>query len=356
MPAPREPSAAGGPIAEPTASGITTEFPKLSDVTVQMARPDVGPPAPGVRPPADVLNERTVNLRPPRSLRRTVRRRSHRVARFLRTVDRRALPPVGRAMANLGHRSIWRGSIASVGAIAAVGLLVLAVYTATRPAAVDDDAAVPVRVGVNTGDSVKTYISRSNAATHDAAQSSNAAGAPTRYALVSLTDYLTPQAFTARLAGTKVVRVFMASHAPSPPAEVFYASVDKVPDDIVAAMMTVAMEKKIDYADAARALQILDHANGKTPDDAAVHDSYEQAQKADAAEEKAFRSQCACVFAAVVHGSVAQLATLVSRPGVRVVDLAPMTGRPDQDVFSPLLPDQRLVAKPPRIVDVAAGD
>jgi len=258
-------------------------------------------------------------------------------------------------MANLGHRSLWRRSLASVGAITAIALLVLAVYTATRPAAVVDDAAASVRVGVNTGDPVQVYVSRSNAATHDAAQNSTAAGAPMRYALVSLTDYLTPQAFTARLAGTKVVRVFMATHTPRPPAEVFYANVDKVPDDIVTAMMTVAMEKKIDYADAARALQILDHANGKTPDDAVVHDTYEQAQRADAAEEKAFRSRCACVFAAVVHGSVEQLANLVSRSGVRVVDLVPMTPRIDSDVFSPLLPDQRQVARPPRLVDVAGG-
>jgi hypothetical protein len=355
VPAPREPSAAGGPIAEPTANGVTTEFPKLSDVTVQMARPDVGPQAPGVRRRADVLNERTVNLRPPRSLRRTVRRRSHRVARFLRAVDRRALPPVGRAIANFGHRSLWRRSVASVGAITAVGLLVLAVYTATRPAAVDD-AAVSVPVGVHTGESVKTYVSNSNAATLAAADDAIGAQVPMRYALVSMKDYLTPQAFTARLAGTKVVGVFMGVRAGGPPAEVIFAKVDAVPSDIVAAMMRAAAEKKIDVAITARALELLDRATSKTPDDDAVRMGYQRAQRVDKAEEKEFLSQCACVFAAVVHGSVAQLATLVSRPGVRVVDLAPMTGRPDQDVFSPLLPDQTLVAKPPRIVDVAAGD
>jgi hypothetical protein len=59
-----------------------------------------------------------------------------------------------------------------------------------------------------------------------------------------------------------------------------------------------------------------------------------------------WRTLCACVFAAVVYGSAADLLAVAQRHGVRVVDAVPSLRLLDRAVFRPPLPDETGVAGP----------
>jgi hypothetical protein len=51
----------------------------------------------------------------------------------------------------------------------------------------------------------------------------------------------------------------------------------------------------------------------------------------------------------VVHGSLTTLNTLSHRPGIRVVELVPLTQDVSRDTFMPLVPDQTEIAMPPPV-------
>jgi hypothetical protein len=68
--------------------------------------------------------------------------------------------------------------------------------------------------------------------------------------------------------------------------------------------------------------------------------AYETAARTAGAEAAAYRSGCACVFAAVVRGAPAALQLVATRPGVRAVDPAPEVQRLDRAEFRPPLPEQ----------------
>ena len=66
-----------------------------------------------------------------------------------------------------------------------------------------------------------------------------------------------------------------------------------------------------------------------------------------AAEATAYRAGCACVYAAVVRGDAGGAARRRGPAGVRAVDPAPEVYRLDRTVFTPPLPEQRDVVRPP---------
>jgi hypothetical protein len=264
------------------------------------------------------------------------------IGRFLRALDRRLLPPLGRALTGLGRGALWRRIVATVGAVTCVALMVLAVYTATRRS--DTPVAPsPAYVGVRSGQSIPEYVKSAKKALGDAGVS--VADANGRYALVSLTDYLTPAQLAAALAGMRVAMVFLRVDDPAVHADTIEAAVTVVPDDVLAAMQRryVALRKEI--GDLRLKIRMLPAGSN---DGVALRAKYMREINAGNGEssEYAAPARCACAFAAVVFGSVADLQRIDDRRDVRVVDLIPAGPALDRDRFSPPLPEQKGIAHP----------
>lgn len=291
------------------------------------------------------LTERTVNLRlPPAPRRAAARRPGHQVSRFLRATDRRLLPPVGRALAALGRRAVWGRVVVTTGAVACVALTVVAVYAATRPTTPDPEPA-GIHVGVSTGDDIRQYMAMRRS-TLDRAAAADAPGEPvtSRYALVSFASSVPPERLTSLLAGVQAAEVFLRAS----PAGVVEAPVRLIPGDVIKAMSAHAIELDRTVADLQTKIRQLGHS----PNENALRERYNDTVQADVAEKTAYASGCECAFGAVVHGPLAALHELAGRPGVRVVDVVPLTPDVSRDTFMPLVPEQKLTASPPPIEEV----
>jgi hypothetical protein len=290
---------------------------------------------------ASALTERTVNLRLPAAPRLAAARRPrYRVGHFLRAVDRRLLPPVGRSLAMLGRGALWGRVVATTGALACVALTVVAVYAATRPT-----TAAPKRsgthVGVSTGDDIREYIETRRSSLDSAISADALHNDPTpRYALVSFVSYLPPSQLETLLEGADAAEVFLRAR----PAGVVEAKVRLIPEDVVNAMTAHARDLDGAVADLQTQIQGL---TDQSPNEIALAKIYRDRLGADIREMTAYAEQCGCAFGAVVHGSLATLNTLSHRSGVRVVDLVPLTADVSQDTFMPLAPEQTGIADPP---------
>jgi hypothetical protein len=326
----------------------------LSDDTVRMPRQPAATAAPaaerstGTSDGAGVpsaLTERTVNLRLPPALRRAaVRRPGHRLGHFLRAIDRRLLPPVGRALATLGRGALWGRVVVTTGAVACVALTVVAVYAATRPT---NPAPKPggIRVGASAGEAIHEYVTTRRSILDQAASADAQAEPPTsRYALVSFTLSVPPERLASLLLGVQAAEVFLRA----PPAGVVEAPVRLIPDDVIKAMGAHAQELDRAVAD----LQTKIGQLGHSPSEDALRERYDDTLHADLEEKTAYMSECECAFGAVVHGSVTALRALADRDGVRVVDLVRLAPDVSRDTFMPLVPDQTLTASPPPVEEV----
>ncbi|WFE41429.1 hypothetical protein [Micromonospora sp. WMMD998] len=216
-------------------------------------------------------------------------------------------------------------------------LVVLVVAVAQRRDRPVGDRTVGevTRVGVADGASVPAYLRAAGA---------ELAGldAPDGYALVSFAAYLTPARAAETLAGTPVSAVLARVPLPGRQTEIVRLAVLRLPDDAVAAMAEVAARKDREAAEyRARA------AAGSATADPGRRRVYDTGAAVAAGEAAGYRAGCACVYAAVVRGGPAALRALADRPGVRVVDPAPEVTRLDRTVFTPPLPEQRDVARPP---------
>jgi len=336
------------PEASPTPPPTPAPRPAapLSDDTVRMPRQPAATAVPaaarsiGTSDGAGVpsaLTERTVNLRLPPALRRAAARRpGHRVGRFLRAIDRRLLPPVGRALAMLGRGALWGRVVVTTGAVACVALTVVAVYTATRPTTPDPKPA-GIHVGPTAGEAIHEYTTTRKSILDQAAK----ADAPTsRYALVSFTSYVQPERLTLLLGGVQPAEVFLQAS----PAGVVEAPVRLIPDDVVKAIGAHARELQaaVDVLEAKIGLM-----TGQSSNEIALKASYGESARAEMVEMAAYTNACRCAFGAVVHGPVTALAALARRDGVLVVDLVPLTPDVSQDTFMPAVPGQTTATPPP---------
>jgi hypothetical protein len=291
--------------------------------------------------PPPALEERTVSM----PLARPVQRRpgwSHRLAAFLRSVDRRTLPPVGRALTNVGRRALWRRVIASVVATTCVALLVLAVYTATRPATDPTPAMQGTQIGVYAGQSIPDYVSKTKREL-----ASNGGDLTARYALVSFSGYLTPQQVATVLARTRAVQIFMRVGKSGSSGSIVWANVDRLPIDIVTAMRTEANYKNRDAHNLVQMLPLAGQVGANPSDIDAVRTEIARQQAMDVVEARAYNALCDCVFAVVVHASVPILRGLGKDSLVRAIDLVPMDTSLDHDTFVPPVPEQKSTATPP---------
>ncbi|WBB67288.1 hypothetical protein [Micromonospora sp. WMMD812] len=258
---------------------------------------------------------------------------------LLRQLDQRLLPPLTRAVARLAVTSARPRVLTSTALLSAAAVLLTAVWaTGGRPVG-DPTVGEVTRVGVVDGDSVPGYL---RAAADDLAALPSAAptGADGTYALVSLDTYLAPQRLAAVLGDVSVSAVFGRVPLPGRQTEIVRIPALRVPDDVVAGMAELAARKDREAADyRARA--------AASTGDADLRQVYASGAEVAAAEAAAYRSGCACVYAAVVRAEPATLRAVAARRAVRAVDPAPEVRRLDRTVFTPPLPEQRDVVRPP---------
>ncbi|SCG47658.1 hypothetical protein [Micromonospora humi] len=224
-------------------------------------------------------------------------------------------------------------------------LVVLVVAVAQRRDRPVGDRTVGevTRVGVADGGSVPAYL---RAAGDELAR----LDAPDGYALVSFGAYLTPARVSATLAGTPVSAVVARVPLPGRQTEIVRIAALRLPDDVVGGMVAVAGRKDREAADY-RARAAAPAASA----DPGLRRRYETDASVAEREAAGYRSGCSCVYAAVVRGAPDALRALATRSGVRVVDPAPEVIRLDRSVFTPPLPEQRDVARPPADTGPDAG-
>ncbi|WP_433353725.1 hypothetical protein ACQPYV_24745 [Micromonospora saelicesensis] len=266
-----------------------------------------------------------------------------RAGNLLRQLDQRLLPPLTRAVARLGDRSARSGVLSWAAVLSAAAVLGTAVWAVDDTPVGDRTVGEVTRVGVADGDSVPGYL-RSAAADLAALPGSAPAAEDGTYALVTLDAYLPPQRLATVLGDVGVSTVFGRVPLPGRQTEIVKIPALRVPDDVVAGMEQVAVRKETEAADyRARAAAV----DGDGVGERELREQYASGAEVAAAEAAAYRTGCACVYAAVVRATPVALRDVAARPDVRAVDPAPEVYRLDRTVFTPPLPEQREVVRPP---------
>ncbi|MBQ0903287.1 hypothetical protein [Micromonospora sp. U21] len=262
---------------------------------------------------------------------------------LLRQLDQRLLPPLTRAVARLGDRSARSGVLTWAALLSSAAVLGTAVWAADDAPVGDRTVGEVTRVGVVDGDSVPGYL-RSAAADLAALPTAAPVTGEETYALVTLDAYLPPQRLAAVLGDVSVSTVFGRVPLPGRQTEIVKFPALRVPDDVVAGMAQVAVRKDTEAADyRARAAAV----SGDGADERELRERYASGADVAAAEAAAYRTGCACVYAAVVRAAPVALRGVATRPDVRAVDPAPEVYRLDRTVFTPPLPEQHDVVRPP---------
>ncbi|MFC0504519.1 hypothetical protein [Micromonospora costi] len=258
---------------------------------------------------------------------------------LLRQLDQRLLPPLTRAVARLGETSARSRVLTGTALASAAAVLLTAVWVGGDRAPVGDPTVGEVtRVGVVDGDSVPGYL-RAAAADLAALPAGTPAPADGTYALVSLDSYLPPQRLATVLGDVSVSAVFGRVPLPGRQTEIVRIPALRVPDDVVAGMAALATRKDGEAADY--------RARAAATGDAELRQVYASGAEVAEAEAAAYRAGCACVYAAVVRAQPSALRAVASRRAVRAVDPAPEVRRLERTVFTPPLPEQRDVVRPP---------
>ncbi|MFC4020275.1 hypothetical protein ACFOW4_20345 [Micromonospora sp. GCM10011542] len=262
---------------------------------------------------------------------------------LLRQLDQRLLPPLTRAVTRLGHRSARSGVLTGAALFSTAAVLLASVWATTDQPVGDRTVGEVTRVGVVDGDSVPGYV-RSAAADLAALPTAAPATGAGTYALVSLDAYLPPRQVAAVLGDVPVSAVFGRVPLPGRQTEIVRIPALRVPDDVVAGMAEVATRKDAEATDyRSRAAAVT----GVDAEQRELRQVYASGAEVAAAEAAAYRTGCACVYAAVVRAAPEVLRTVAARPDVRAVDPAPEVYRLERTVFTPPLPEQRDVVLPP---------
>jgi hypothetical protein len=239
--------------------------------------------------------------------------------------------------ADVPPRRSRSGPLTWIALACALVVLVVAVTQRRGEPAGDRTVGEVTRVGVADGDAIPGYL---RAAADELARLD--APAPGSWALVSFAAYLTPAQAAAALGGTPVSAVVARVPLPGRQTEIVRIAAMRMPDDVVAGMAEVAARKDREAAD--YRTRVADPAASADPELRRVYDT---GAAVSAREAAAYRAGCACVYAAVVRDAPEALRAIAGRPGVRGVDPAPDVRRLDRTVFTPPLPEQRDVARPP---------
>ncbi|HEX8345143.1 MAG TPA: hypothetical protein VF657_10490 [Actinoplanes sp.] len=256
--------------------------------------------------------------------------------------------------ASLGRRPTRLRWLAAAALASLAAVLVTSVWAADEEHGRKSAARDLVRVGVVEGQSVPGYLESSRGELADLLRPPAAGGAPVAdtYALVTLSAYLGPDHLAGVLAGVPVAEVYARVPMTGVHTQVVRIPAYRLPEDVVGGMLALAERRDREQAD-------YRHLGGTLSGGGAAEDrlrrAYEGAAQVATVEAAAYRTACACVFAAVVRAAPAVLDQLVHRPEVRVVDPAPEVRRLDQAEFRPPLPEEQgVVPKAPSPTSVPA--
>lgn len=205
-------------------------------------------------------------------------------------------------------------------------------------------AATDVVLGPQEGDDIAGYLAEAAARTAALA----AQDPEDRFlALVSLTDYATPQAAAELLSPVQVREVYARAPEAGELAEVFEVttSADLAPTLTAFYGRTAAAKR----ADAAEFQGLADSIEETSPEETAAKQAYVADAARAAAEAAAFAADCACVFAAVVEGPARALAALADDPRVRGLEPADRSATLAGLQVFPLQPQHQGTVPPPPV-------
>ncbi|MFG3704328.1 hypothetical protein ACGF7U_06275 [Micromonospora sp. NPDC047670] len=261
---------------------------------------------------------------------------------LLRRWDERLPPRLAGTVTRLGDGPSRPRVLTTAALLSCAAVLLAAGWAADDRPTGDRTVGEVTRVGVADGDSIPGYV-RAAAVDLAALRPAAPAGDGT-YALVSLSSYLTPQRAAAVFGDVPLAAVFGRVPLADRQTEIVRIPAQRVPDDVVAGMAELAARKDGEAADyRARAAALA----GGGQADRELRRVYDSGAEVAAAEAAAYRTGCACLYAAVVRAEPVALRGVAARPEVRAVDPAPEVSRLDRTVFTPPLPEQREVAHPP---------
>ncbi|MFI6757788.1 hypothetical protein ACIBF5_01405 [Micromonospora sp. NPDC050417] len=262
---------------------------------------------------------------------------------LLRQLDRRLLPPLARGLARLGQGPVRMRVLTTAALLSSVAVLVTAVWAADRAQPGGDTTVGEVtRVGVIEGESIPGYVESSRTELKALVATPPDEPGGKTYALVTLAAYLAPDRLTPILGDVSVSEVLGRVPRPQTQTELVRIPAMRIPADVVAGMRRVAERKDREAADyRARAAELPPDA------DQELRRLYDSGAQVALDEATAYGSGCSCVYAAIVRATPAVLDRVAARPGVRAVDAAPEVRRLDRAVFTPPLPEQRDVVRPP---------
>jgi hypothetical protein len=260
---------------------------------------------------------------------------------LLHRLDSWLLPVLARGVVRLSHPDHRARLLGATATLSVAAVLGTAIWAADRPAIGDRTVGEVVRVGVLAGDSIPAYVQSSRA---ELAALAGATPHTETYALVALSEYVTPARLAPILHGVSVSEVVVRVPLPNTRTEIIRLSAERLPADAEAAMAAVADAKDREASDY-RARRSAVSGNGQREQE--LRRLYEIGAAVASAEATAFRAKCGRIYAAVVRGTPAALAEITRRPGVRSVDPAPEVRRPESAIFQPPLPEQIDVVRPP---------
>ena len=265
-----------------------------------------------------------------------------RAGELLRELDRRLLPPLAQGLTRLGNGPVRLRVLTGAALVSSAAVLVTAVWAADRPGG-DLTAGEVTRVGVVEGESIPGYVQSSRTELASMVGAPPGSGEET-YALVALSAYLAPDRLAPVLSGVSVSEVFGRVPLPDTQTQIVRIPALRLPEDVVATMAEVAERKDREAHDfEARSAALT----GDDDEARRLRLVYDSGARVALAEATAYRSQCSCVYAAVVRATPSALQRVAGRPEVRAVDPAPEVSRLERAVFSPPLPEQEDIARAP---------
>jgi hypothetical protein len=220
--------------------------------------------------------------------------------------------------------------------VAAMALLLAVIWASQRDGEIPGEHGELVRVGVVQGQSVPGYL-RSSRTELAALTDPSAPASGDTWALVSLDDYVPPGSLAGMLDGAVVAQVYTRVPLVGRHTQVVRIPVYRLPADAISGMLDAALQRDQEQAEY---LQLGRRIGGQDANAVRARRAYESAARTAAAEADAYRSGCACVFAAVIRAAPAALQGVADRPGVRAVDPAPEVRQLDRAEFRPPLPEQ----------------
>lgn len=263
---------------------------------------------------------------------------------MLRQLDRRLLPPLARGMARLGHGPVRLRVLTSVALLSSAAVLVTAVWAAERRPVGDPTIGAVTRVGVVEGQSIPGYLEASRGELAAMLARPVSGPAEQTYALVTMTAYLGPDRLAPFLGEVAVSEVFARVPLIEMQTQIVRIPAFRVPADVVAGMLQVADRKDREVQEFQERAAVVTGDGDRARD---LREWYTSGAEVARAEATGYRERCSCVYAAVIRADAVTLDRIADRPEVRAVDPAPEVVRLDRAVFSPPLPDQHDLARPP---------